>query len=145
MSDASAAVSAHRGIRGSHDERRLTTHWTASKPAPKVATAAPLAPEMIYRVVMDLEALQDAFAERIEDLDVSLTEIDSVTGMTRGNAQKLLSKSDAKWAREFGWKSLGKMLRGTGLKLVLIVDDDERFAPVLAQMTRRSAKKRKQP
>jgi hypothetical protein len=74
-----------------------------------------------------------------------LTEIDSVTGMTRGNAQKLLSKSDAKWAREFGWKSLGKMLRGTGLKLVLIVDDDERFAPVLAQMTRRSAKKRKQP
>jgi hypothetical protein len=139
-----ADVATIHNNRGSHAESRLTAHWPTIKPAPKVATAAPLAPELIYRVITDLEALQDAFADRIEDLSVSLTEVDAVSGMTRGNAQKLLVKSDAKWAREFGWKSLGNMLRGTGLKLVLIVDD-EKFAPVLAQMTRRSAKKRKQP
>jgi hypothetical protein len=128
--------------RGSHDERRLTAHWPASKPSPKVATAAPLAPEMIYRVVMDLEALQDAFADRIEDLGVALTEVDAAVGLTRGNAQKLLSKSDAKWAREFGWKTLGAMLKGTGLKLVLIVDD-EKFAPVMAQMVKRRRKQKR--
>jgi hypothetical protein len=141
MADALATI---HNNRGSHAESRLTAHSPVSKPVPKVATAAPLAPEMIYRVVTDLEALQDAFADRIEDIGVAMTEVDWAVGLTRGNVHKLLSKSDARWAREFGWKSLGKMLRGTGLKLVLIVDD-ERFAPVLAQMTRRSAKKRKQP
>src|SRR5450631_437863 len=134
-----AAHATIRTNRSSHDESRLTAHWPTIKPAPKVATAAPLAPEMIYRVVMDLEALQDAFVDRIMDLGVSLIEIDAAGGLTRGNAQKLLSKSDAKWCREFGGKSLGKMLKGTGLKLVLIVDD-VRFGPIKEQMVRRKLK-----
>lgn len=96
----------------------------------------PLAPEMIYRVILDYEGLQEGFADRIEDLNVPLTEVDAAGELTRGNAQKLLCKSDAKWARQFGWESLGKMLKGTGLALALIVDD-ERFAPIKAQMVKR--------
>jgi hypothetical protein len=99
---------------------------------------APLAPEMIFRVVTDYEALQDAFADRIEDLNVPLTEVDAVAGMTRGNMQKLLVKSDAKWAREFGWKTLGDALKGTGMVLAFILDD-EKFAPLKAQMMKRKS------
>jgi hypothetical protein len=110
------------------------------KPAPvEVPTLSSLPPDAIFRIVMDLEALQDAFADRISDLGVPLTEIDAVAGMTRGQAQKVLSKSGARWCREFGWKTLGAMLRGTGLKLVLVVDD-ERFAPIREQMVRRRLK-----
>jgi hypothetical protein len=99
---------------------------------------APLAPEMIYRIVTDYEGVQDAFADRIEDINVPLTEVDAVAGMTRGNMQKLLVKSDAKWAREFGWKTLGDALKGTGMVLAFILDD-EKFAPIKAQMTRRKS------
>jgi hypothetical protein len=70
-----------------------------------------------------------------------LTEVDAAAGMTRGNLQKLLSDSDAKWAREFGWKSLNKALTGTGMALVFVIDD-ERFAPIRAQMSRRQWKRR---
>src|SRR5205085_9844902 len=95
-----------------------------------------LQPDQIFRVILDYEALQDGFADRIEDLNVPLTEVDAAGELTRGNAQKLLCKSDAKWARQFGWESLGKMLKGTGLVLALIVDD-ARFAPIKAQMQTR--------
>jgi hypothetical protein len=100
-----------------------------------------IAPEMIYRVVTDYEGVQDAFADRIEDINVPLTEVDVVAGMKRGNMQKLLVKSDAKWAREFGWKTLGDALRGTGMVLAFILDD-EKFAPIKAQMMKRKAKMR---
>jgi hypothetical protein len=100
-----------------------------------------ISPEMIYRVILDYEALQDGFADRIEDLNVPMTEVDAGGGLTRGNAQKLLVKSDAKWARQFGWESLGKMLKGTGLALALIVDD-ERFAPIKAEMAQRKTRER---
>src|SRR5471032_3194016 len=96
---------------------------------------------MIYRVVTDYEGVQDAFADRIEDINVPLTEVDAVAGMTRGNMQKLLVKSDAKWAREFGWKTLGDALRGTGMVLAFILDD-ERFAPIKAQMMQRKSSHR---
>jgi hypothetical protein len=100
-----------------------------------------LQPDQIYRVITDYEALQDGFADRIEDLNVPLTEVDAAGELTRGNAQKLLCKSDAKWARQFGWESLGKMLKGTGLVLALIVDD-ERFAPIKATMQTRKLRPR---
>ncbi len=109
----------------------------AAKPAPvEVATIASLPPGTIFRIVTDLEALKDGFSDRIADLDVAMTEVDAATGMTRGNMQKLLSKSDAKWAREFGWKTLGDALKGTGLALVLVIDD-ARFAPIRDRMTKR--------
>lgn len=96
----------------------------------------------VFRIVTNYEALQEGFADRIDDLGTPFTEIDAAGGMTRGNVQKLLSKSDAKWAREFGWKTLGAMLAGTGLALALIVDD-ARFAPVRERLAKR--KRRDKP
>jgi hypothetical protein len=61
--------------------------------------------------------------------------------MTRGQMQKCLADSDKKWAREFGWKSLHKALTGTGMALVFVIDD-ERFAPIRAQMSQRRWKRR---
>lgn len=115
----------------------------ASKPA--AATPAPMTAPIRsssmpgyepYRVITDYEALQDGFADRIHELDVPMIEIDAIGDLTMGNTQKLLSKSDAKWARRFGWVSLGKMLKATGLVLVLMIDD-ERFAPIREQMAKR--------
>ena len=128
--------------RNSHDERRLTTRW--AKPAPEALTIAMLPPGTLFRIVTDLEALKEAFADRIAALDVPLTEIDEAGGMTRGNMQKLLSDSGAKWAREFGWKSLGKALQGTGLALAVIIDD-ERFSSIKAQMQKRKLRQQRCP
>lgn len=105
----------------------------------------------LYRVILDYEALQDGFADRIDDLDTTLEQIDMIGGLTRGNVQKLLTKSPpkrgadrhAKQRRTFAWESLGKMLKGTGLALVLVVDD-ERFAPLKEQLAKR-ARPRKPP
>lgn len=96
----------------------------------------PLHPDQIYRLILDYQALKEAFQDRIDELNSPLTEIDAAGGMTRGNMQKCLSDSDAKWARDFGWESLGKALKGTGLVLALITDD-ERFAPIREQMATR--------
>lgn len=113
----------------------------ATKPAPEeVVTLASLPPGTIYRIVLDLEGLREAFVDRIEDLDVPMTEIDAAGDLTRGNCQKLLCKSDAKWARAFGMRSLAKMLRGTGTALALIVDD-EKFEPLKSQMVKRKVKR----
>jgi hypothetical protein len=100
----------------------------------------------LYRVILDYEALQDGFMDRIDDLNTSLDQIDLAGGLTRGNTQRLLTRNPGKprsdrpsssSRRTFGWESLGKMLKGTGLALVLVVDD-ERFAPIKDQlMTRR--------
>lgn len=88
----------------------------------------------LYRVVLDYEALQESFLDRIDDLNVSLSEIDAEGGMTRGNAQRLLTKSEGKprkdrpsssSRRTFGWESLGKMLKGTRTVLALMVDKDQ--------------------
>lgn len=143
MSDAVATPNCRnfRGNRGSYDECALTTR-TKKPPAPgEVVTLASLPPGTIFRIVTDYDGVKDAFADRIEDIDVPLTEIDAVAGMTRGQMQKLLVKSDAKWAREFGWKTLGDALKGTGMVLAFILDD-ERFAPIKAQMGRRKWKRR---
>jgi hypothetical protein len=104
------------------------------------AMNAPVSYEL-YRVILDYEALQDGFLDRIDDLSTTLEQIDMAGGFTKGNAQKLLTKQGGKpgpdrmysLKRTFGWESLGKMLKGTGLALVLVVDD-ERFAPLKEQL-----------
>lgn len=102
----------------------------------------------LYRVITDYEALQDGFLDRIDDLDTTLEQIDMAGEFTKGNVQKLLTKNPGKPShvhrnhrhasakRTFGWESLAKMLKGTGLALVLVVDD-ERFAPVKEQLAKR--------
>jgi hypothetical protein len=149
-SKASAGGTTIHNDRGSHDERRLTARRT-SRPAPEVATApAPTVKVKIdeielFAVVDNYAALQDGFADRIEDLNVTLTEIDAAAGMTRGQVQRLLQKLDAddfrpsatRHCSQFARKTLGQTLKGTGLALALIVDD-ERFAPVKAKMVQRA-------
>ena len=98
----------------------------------------------LYRVILDYEALQDGFLDRIEDLNTTLEQIDDAGGLAKGNAQKLLTKIGGKRGpdrvhslkRTFGWESLAKMLKGTGMALVLVVDD-ERFAPIKEQLVAR--------
>jgi|GEM_PF-2642465 len=106
-----------------------------------MAGMSELHPDQIYRIFDDYEGLQDGLADRVEDLNVPLTEVDAAGGMTRGNMQKGLSKSDGSWTREFGWKTLKGALKGTGLVLALIVDD-ERFAPIKAEMAQRKMRSR---
>lgn len=90
----------------------------------------------MYRVILDYEALQDGFLDRIEDLNTTLEQIDMNGGFAKGNAQKLLGKGKGRLRRGFGWESLGKMLKGTGLALVLVLDD-ERFASMKDQLAQR--------
>lgn len=102
----------------------------------------------LYRVILDYEALQDGFLDRIEDLNTTLEQIEMAADLAKGNAQKLLTKNPGKQIhrmrdhrhasakRTFGWESLGKMLKGTGLALVLVVDD-ARFAPLKEQLVER--------
>lgn len=89
-----------------------------------------------YRVVTDYEGLHEAFRDRIEDLDVSRAEIDAAAGLQSGYAAKLLSTHPKK---RFGPNSLGGLLKATGTALVMVVDD-EGFAPVRATLTQRKRK-----
>jgi len=105
----------------------------------------------LYRVILDYEALQDGFLDRIDDLDTTLS---AIPGFADGAVQKLLTKNPGKpiarkrdhrtasMRRTFGWESLGKMLEGTGLALVLVIDD-ERFAPIKDQLAKR--RRRREP
>jgi hypothetical protein len=98
----------------------------------------------LYRVVTDYEALQDGFADRIEDLNTPLTEIDVAAGLTQGHMQRLINADPEAWrpkgkrrqSREFGWKTLAAALKGTGLALALVIDD-ERFASLKKQFKRK--------
>lgn len=105
-------------------------------------------PYELYRVITDYEALQDGFLDRIDDLDTTVEQIELAGDLAKGQAQKgltkqkSLTKSGVRLKRKFGWESLGKMLKGTGLALVLVVDD-VRFAPVKAQLAKR--RRRSQP
>jgi hypothetical protein len=128
--------------RAAREPKKSQQPVAAIKPAPEVVTIATLPPGTLFRIVDDYEGVKEAFADRVEDLGVALTEVDAAGELTRGNAQKLLCKSDAKWARQFGFVSLGKMLKGTGMKLAFIIDD-EKFAPVKAQMMKRKLKQKR--
>jgi len=108
---------------------------------------AQLAPDQIFRIITDYEALQDGFLDRIDDLNTTMEQVELAGGLTARHAQKLLMKSPGKPRKDrpsttkriFGWESLGKMLKGTGLALALIVDD-ARFAPIKASLARRRRK-----
>jgi hypothetical protein len=132
--------------RASREPMKPQKPVAAIKPAPaEVVTIATLPAGTVFRIVDDYEGVREAFADRAEELGVALTEIDAAGQMTRGQMQKLLSGSNAKWARQFGFVSLGKALRGTGMKLVFVIDD-EKFAPIKAQMQKRRWKqKQKRP
>lgn len=95
----------------------------------------------LYRIITDYEALQDGFLDRIDDLDTTL----ALPSFADGVVQKLLTKNSSTMRsdrpstptrRTFGWESLGKMLKDTGLALVLVVDD-ARFAPAKEQLAKR--------
>lgn len=87
----------------------------------------------IYRVVTDMEGLHEAFIDRVEDLNVTRLAIDEAGGFTGGHSAKLLCNPPIK---NIGKVSLGKLLKATGMALVMVVDD-ERFAPVRAEMAQR--------
>lgn len=101
-----------------------------------------------YRVITDLEALVDGFIDRIDDLDTTLEQVELAAGMAKGQLQKCLARNPGKAIarprdhrsasnqRKFGWESLGKALKGTGLALVLVVDD-ARFSDTKAQLMKR--------
>jgi hypothetical protein len=129
--------------RASREPKKPPPPVAATKPAPEVVTIASLPPGTLFRLVRDYEGVKEAFADRVEDLGVALTEVDAAVGLTRGHMQKLLSGSNAKWSRQFGFVSLGKALEGTGMMLAFIIDD-ERFAPIKAQMAQRKLKQKRQ-
>lgn len=87
----------------------------------------------IYRVVLDYEALHEGLVDRVEDLNVSRITIDEEGGFQPGYASKLLCNPPMK---NLGPKTLGGMLKATGMALVLVVDD-ARFAATKAQMSKR--------
>lgn len=74
----------------------------------------------IYRIVTDMEALHEAFRDRVEDLDVSRIELDAAAGLTPGYSSKLLCDPPMKFV---GKETLPKMLKGTRLAIALVVDD----------------------
>lgn len=104
----------------------------------------------LYRIVGDYEALQDGFLDRIDDLNTTM----ALPSFADGQVQKLLTKNagkaiarprdhrSASAKRTFGWESLAKMLRDTGLALVLVVDD-ARFEPIKEQLAKR--RRRREP
>lgn len=87
----------------------------------------------VYRIVTDMEALHEAFRERIEDLETTHIEIDAAGKLQPGYTSKLLAPKPMK---QFGKESLPRMLKATGMALVLVIDD-ERFAPIKAMLAKR--------
>jgi hypothetical protein len=73
-----------------------------------------------FRIVEDYDALCDALAERVEDLEATRLGVDAAGGFASGHASTLLCRPQIKG---YGPVSLTKMLRATGLTLVLAIDD----------------------
>lgn len=86
-----------------------------------------------YRVVTDMEALHEGFRDRVEDLEITRSELDAISKLQTGYSAKLLCNPPMK---TIGKASLPKMLQATGMALVLVIDD-ERFAPIKAALTKR--------
>lgn len=87
----------------------------------------------LYRVITDLESLHEGFRDRVEDLQITRLEIDAAGEMQSGYSAKLLCDPPM---RSFGDKSLPRMLKATGMALVLVIDD-ERFAVVKERLALR--------
>jgi hypothetical protein len=126
--------------RGSYDELALTARWSsAKKPKPEVATAAlpPIAIKgRVLAQVTEYQALWNAMRGRVAELQITMLELDGISGAADGYSAKILGPSQIK---AFGKKSLGRMLRGTGTYLVL-VEDAQATAKIKAL-----AKKRQRP
>lgn len=96
---------------------------------------APVIPERyeLYRVVTDLDGLLEAFRDRVEDLQVTRESIDQAGGLQSGYSGKLLCSPPMK---SLGRESVPRMLKATGMALVLVIDD-ERFALIKEQLAKR--------
>jgi hypothetical protein len=86
-----------------------------------------------YRIVEDYDALCDALSERVEDLQATRLGVDAAGGFAGGHASTLLCKPQIKG---YGPTSLTRMLRATGMVIVLAIDE-ERFAKVKERLGRR--------
>jgi hypothetical protein len=103
---ADALAQSYRGIRGSHDEHRLTTRWSA-KPKPEVATAAPPPIAIKGRAlaqVTDYDGLWLAMRGRVSELQITMLELDGLSEACDGYSAKILGPSQS--------KSLGKKIFG---------------------------------
>lgn len=87
----------------------------------------------LYRVISDWDALHEGFRDRVDELEITRTEVDAAGKLQPGYASKILCDPPM---RSFGRESLPRMLRATGMALVLVIDD-ERFAPVKERLSRR--------
>lgn len=95
----------------------------------------------IYRVIaapsgnepadISYETLLEGFYDRVEDLNTPRVEIDEAGDFASGHSAAILAGN-----KMLGKTSLGKMLKATGLALVLVVDD-ARFAAVKARLVKR--------
>ena len=86
-----------------------------------------------FRIVEDYDALCDALAERVEDLEATRLGVDAAGGFADGHASTLLCRPQIKG---YGPTSLTRMLVATGLVIVLAIDD-ERFAKVKEKLGKR--------
>ena len=86
-----------------------------------------------YRIVEDYDALCDALSERVEDLQATRLGVDAAGGFASGHASTLLCRPQIKG---YGPVSLTKMLKATGMVIVLAIDE-ERFARVKERLGRR--------
>jgi hypothetical protein len=86
-----------------------------------------------YRIVEDYDALCEALSERVEDLQATRLGVDAAGGFAGGHASTLLCRPQIKG---YGPMSLTRMLRATGMVIVLAIDE-ERFAKVKERLGRR--------
>jgi hypothetical protein len=73
-----------------------------------------------FRIVEDYDALCEAFSDRVEDIEATRLGVDAAGGFASGHASTLLCDPQLK---HYGPRSLTRMLRATGLVMVLAIDD----------------------
>lgn len=117
------------------------SYWIGAAMTALIRTAADIAPELIdgkyevYRVVTDYEGLQEGFVDRVDDLKTTRISIDEAAGFAPGYSAKVLCTPPMKTLGRdsVGRDGLGKMLKATGMALILVIDD-ERFAAIKEQL-----------
>jgi hypothetical protein len=72
-----------------------------------------------YAELSDHEGLRDALRQRVEQLNVSRTCLDEITGLPSGYVSKILAPYGRK---RIGGLSLGLIVQAAGLKMVLVDD-----------------------
>jgi hypothetical protein len=85
----------------------------------------------IGRIVNDYQGLMEIFRQRAEELEISRSSIDELSGLANGFAGKALGNQQRK---KMGPVSLGPMLQVLGLKM-LIIEDEAATARTLALRT----------